>query len=446
MAVSKRLRYEILRRDSHTCRYCGAKAPDVPLRVDHVTPVALGGGDEPANLATSCEDCNNGKSSMPADAATVADVADDALRWAAAMEQAADVLLRQDKPKLAYRETFVREWNRWGYGEGDSRKKIELPGDWKASLERFRVAGLPDWAWAEIVDASMGNKKVKNEGKFKYCCGIAWNQVTVIQQEARRILRETAPEGAELDIDDIDALAVGAAHLVWGQEWAYTFKSGPTPEQVEQFKTSAREALIAGRKPHEVLEAAEYAVWFGEVSAKEGLAHLDRSNEFNRQYIAHEVFTHAWYHAAREMPSDEVTKKFWDDCVALYEAGAHPVQVSVAAAIAGSRMTTHMHYGLMDCDMLNAIQVIPAWQRAEDLWALAWRHGTSGGSWPTEDEREAFRSCLGRIRDTHRHWYLDVDSAAITAGSYGDCDLGPHLLCKQSVLEVAGFPLPGGEV
>lgn len=63
MAVSKRLRYEILRRDNHTCRYCGASAPDVPLRVDHVTPVALGGTDEPSNLVTSCEPCNSGKTS-----------------------------------------------------------------------------------------------------------------------------------------------------------------------------------------------------------------------------------------------------------------------------------------------------------------------------------------------------------------------------------------------
>ncbi|MFF0777048.1 HNH endonuclease [Streptomyces sp. NPDC003720] len=63
MAVSKRLRYEILRRDNHTCRYCGASAPDVPLRIDHVTPVALGGTDHPSNLVTSCEPCNNGKSS-----------------------------------------------------------------------------------------------------------------------------------------------------------------------------------------------------------------------------------------------------------------------------------------------------------------------------------------------------------------------------------------------
>lgn len=31
--ISKRLRYEILRRDDHQCRYCGATAPHTPLTV-----------------------------------------------------------------------------------------------------------------------------------------------------------------------------------------------------------------------------------------------------------------------------------------------------------------------------------------------------------------------------------------------------------------------------
>jgi 5-methylcytosine-specific restriction endonuclease McrA len=54
MAVSKRLRYEILRRDNYACRYCGATAPDVKLNVDHVIPQSLGGSDKPDNLVTSC--------------------------------------------------------------------------------------------------------------------------------------------------------------------------------------------------------------------------------------------------------------------------------------------------------------------------------------------------------------------------------------------------------
>lgn len=48
-------------RDAFTCRYCGQKAPDVQLQVDHIHPRALGGNDEAENLITACFDCNMGK-------------------------------------------------------------------------------------------------------------------------------------------------------------------------------------------------------------------------------------------------------------------------------------------------------------------------------------------------------------------------------------------------
>lgn len=66
MPVSKRIRYEVLRRDHYTCRFCGAKAPWVYLEIDHVVPRREGGSDAPHNLQVLCEDCNAGKSAtMP---------------------------------------------------------------------------------------------------------------------------------------------------------------------------------------------------------------------------------------------------------------------------------------------------------------------------------------------------------------------------------------------
>lgn len=59
--VSKKLRFEILHRDQFACRYCGAKAPNVELEVDHITPVHIGGTSDPANLITACHSCNSGK-------------------------------------------------------------------------------------------------------------------------------------------------------------------------------------------------------------------------------------------------------------------------------------------------------------------------------------------------------------------------------------------------
>ncbi len=64
MAVSSRLRFEVFKRDSFTCRYCGEQTPKTVLEVDHVIPVSKGGGDEPENLATSCYKCNRGKSAV----------------------------------------------------------------------------------------------------------------------------------------------------------------------------------------------------------------------------------------------------------------------------------------------------------------------------------------------------------------------------------------------
>jgi len=60
--LSKKIRFEVFKRDSFTCQYCGSKAPDVILEIDHIKPVAKGGKNEIINLVTSCFDCNRGKS------------------------------------------------------------------------------------------------------------------------------------------------------------------------------------------------------------------------------------------------------------------------------------------------------------------------------------------------------------------------------------------------
>lgn len=61
-AISKKLRFEVFKRDKFTCQYCGKSAPNVILEVDHIKPVAKGGTNDIMNLITSCRDCNRGKS------------------------------------------------------------------------------------------------------------------------------------------------------------------------------------------------------------------------------------------------------------------------------------------------------------------------------------------------------------------------------------------------
>lgn len=61
-AISKKTRFEVFKRDSFTCQYCGKRAPDIILEVDHIEPVSKGGRNDLLNLISSCKECNARKS------------------------------------------------------------------------------------------------------------------------------------------------------------------------------------------------------------------------------------------------------------------------------------------------------------------------------------------------------------------------------------------------
>jgi hypothetical protein len=59
--LSRRVRFRVLERDGFRCLYCGRKAPEVELHVDHFLPVSKGGTNDLSNLFAACVDCNVGK-------------------------------------------------------------------------------------------------------------------------------------------------------------------------------------------------------------------------------------------------------------------------------------------------------------------------------------------------------------------------------------------------
>ena len=101
-SLSKKIRFEVFKRDRFTCHYCGRKAPEVILQCDHIKPVSKGGTNDLLNLLTSCEDCNSGKSNIELDDNTVLS-------------------------KQHYQLELLQE----------RREQIELLLQWKASLENF---------------------------------------------------------------------------------------------------------------------------------------------------------------------------------------------------------------------------------------------------------------------------------------------------------------------
>lgn len=198
MAVTKRLRYEILRRDNHTCHYCGGTAPDVKLTVDHVTPSALGGSDEPTNLVAACVDCNAGKTSSSPDAPLLETVSSDALRWAAAIKQAAEIQQGTVRELNAYCDEFDAKWLLWRCGEHD----VPRPADWRRSVEAWKRAGASVDELLDALDRAMSNSNVKPDGTWKYTCGIVWARLKERQELARKIV--DGPDEATNEDGDLD--------------------------------------------------------------------------------------------------------------------------------------------------------------------------------------------------------------------------------------------------
>lgn len=213
MAVSKRLRFEILRRDNHTCRYCGRSAPEVKLTVDHVVPETLGGSDDPGNLVAACADCNSGKSSMPADASLVEQVSNDAMRWASAIKEVAD-RRRADDAEL--KRWFSTAWYSSADGllnayDIDGRELIvngpaslytdimgypqvhtivapPRPRNWTATIANFVAAGLGRAEIESLVASAMASNALR-ENKWRYFCGCCWRAIGDLHRGAEKLIR-----------------------------------------------------------------------------------------------------------------------------------------------------------------------------------------------------------------------------------------------------------------
>lgn len=199
MSVSKRVRYEVLRRDSHTCRYCGGAAPDVKLTVDHVVPVALGGSDDPTNLVTACADCNGGKTSTTPGAELVAEVNAKALAWAHAMQQAADERAVAFESDRAVVEKFRGIWDSWTYEYRGKTYTNELPADFGKSVRTFLAGGLNFADFDELIEVAM-HSKVPH--KWRYFCGCAWRRVREAQERAAEIVgAQPADDAVAFDLE-----------------------------------------------------------------------------------------------------------------------------------------------------------------------------------------------------------------------------------------------------
>lgn len=182
MAITKRTRFEVLKRDDHTCRYCGASAPDAKLTVDHVTPVALGGTDNPDNLVAACRDCNYGKGSTSPTEEMVQQVGEDDIRWAQAIKKAAAQMLAETEATSKRHEWFLSEWRYW------DKDHHYLPDAWATSVDSWIGAGLPREVLISCLEIALGNRGVRHDAVFAYMGGIARKKIAKLHEDAKALV------------------------------------------------------------------------------------------------------------------------------------------------------------------------------------------------------------------------------------------------------------------
>jgi len=188
MTITKRLRYEVLRRDGHRCVYCGVTARETPLTIDHVVAIALGGTDDPANLVAACPDCNAGKSSAAVDEEFVARVNEDSQRWQRAMAVAVRLRREEQEDYDVAIDYLDRVWLDWRYHNTD--KPVPRPDAWRNRISGFLAAGLPMEEMVALVPVAMTAKtQTRLEfSEWRYFVGCCRNVLAKIETTARSLV------------------------------------------------------------------------------------------------------------------------------------------------------------------------------------------------------------------------------------------------------------------
>jgi HNH endonuclease len=181
MAVSKRKRFEIFKRDAFVCQYCGRTPPTIVLHCDHVEAVSNGGSDDESNLVTACEDCNLGKSNVPL--GQVVQPLTELMAVALERREQVEAYNRfLDDLREAEQQTVIDLGRYWFNRMTTSKKEVNkwVFGESRAqSIRRF----LKDLVPSEVLEAMDIAHARKNAGFhydeacWKYFCGICWAKI-----------------------------------------------------------------------------------------------------------------------------------------------------------------------------------------------------------------------------------------------------------------------------
>lgn len=168
--LSKRVRFEVFKRDGFVCQYCGAHPPHVLLHADHIVPVAEGGGNEETNLITACQPCNQGKSDVPLS------VVPKSLGEKAAEIEEREAQIAGYRDVIRARESRIDD-DAWEVAETliPGCRKDGLRKDWFRSIKMFNDR-MDMFEVKKSAEAAYARQRGEY-ARFKYFCGICWKKI-----------------------------------------------------------------------------------------------------------------------------------------------------------------------------------------------------------------------------------------------------------------------------
>lgn len=174
LPISKKVRFEIFKRDGFTCQYCGAHPPDVILHVDHIKPVSRGGGNEPENLITACEACNLGKGATPLTAVP------------GSLDERTARIMEAEEQLAAYERVMAERRKRI---EEDAWEVIDILFDRPKDIPLHRLRSVKSFVeriglseTMEAAEIAASRRITRKDDRFRYFCGICWKKAREIGQ------------------------------------------------------------------------------------------------------------------------------------------------------------------------------------------------------------------------------------------------------------------------
>jgi hypothetical protein len=168
--LSKKLRFDVFKRDFFKCQYCGATPPAVVLEADHIHPVSQGGKDRIDNLITACFDCNRGKG-----AGLLSSVPDSLADRTVMMKEKLDQMKAFQRLINAKRKLEEQQID-----DVQSAFKIHFDGHsfnpkFRESVRLF-LSKLPAYVVVDYMHLACTRIPRMNDA-VKYFCGICWKAI-----------------------------------------------------------------------------------------------------------------------------------------------------------------------------------------------------------------------------------------------------------------------------